>query len=56
MDGRKLYHSDDDTALKAERPVVVSRLFHVFRRNRLELLLEVISSRKVHGITPEEAG
>jgi len=40
-----LYHPDDDTAMKAAQEAVVVRLFHAARRNRLEVLLEVIPSK-----------
>ena len=39
------YHPDDTDAMKAEQEAVVQRLFHAARRNRLELLLEVIPSK-----------
>jgi 5-dehydro-2-deoxygluconokinase len=39
------YHPDDDAAMKVEQEGVVSRLFHACRRNRLEMLLEIIPSK-----------
>ena len=39
------YHSDDPDAMKAEQEDVIVRLFQASRRNRLEFLLEVISSK-----------
>lgn len=39
------YHPDDSTAMKAEQEAVVTRLFHASRRNRLEMLLEIIPSK-----------
>lgn len=39
------YHPDDDDATKAAQEDTVRRLFHACRRNRLELLLEVIPSK-----------
>ncbi|MCA3445074.1 MAG: 5-dehydro-2-deoxygluconokinase [Rhodobacter sp.] len=39
------YHPDDTAQMKAEQEAVVTRLFHAARRNRLELLLEIIPSK-----------
>ncbi len=39
------YHPDDDASMKAEQEAVVTRLFQSARRNRLELLLEIIPSK-----------
>jgi 5-dehydro-2-deoxygluconokinase len=39
------YHPDDAPAMKAEQEATVTRLFHAARRNRLELLLEIIPSK-----------
>ena len=39
------YHPDDEAALRAEQEATVLRLFHACRRNRLEMLLEVIPSK-----------
>ncbi|MFN3723964.1 MAG: 5-dehydro-2-deoxygluconokinase [Paracoccaceae bacterium] len=39
------YHPDDSAEMKAEQEATVSRLFHAARRNRLEVLLEVIPSK-----------
>jgi len=39
------YHPDDPEDLKAEQEGVLSRLFAACRRNRLEMLLEVIPSK-----------
>ena len=39
------YHPDDSAAMKAEQEAVVTRLFHASRRNRLEMLLEIIPSK-----------
>lgn len=39
------YHPDDKDEMKAEQEDVVRRLFHACRRNRLEMLLEVIPSK-----------
>ncbi len=39
------YHPDDDAKMKAEQEATVKRLFETARRNRLELLLEVIPSK-----------
>lgn len=39
------YHPDDDATMKAEQEAVVTRLFHAARRNRLEMLLEIIPSK-----------
>jgi 5-dehydro-2-deoxygluconokinase len=38
-------HPDDDPAMQADQEATVTRLFHGARRNRLELLLEIIPSR-----------
>jgi 5-dehydro-2-deoxygluconokinase len=38
-------HPDDDDATRAEQEAVVTRLFHACRRNRLEMLLEIIPSK-----------
>jgi 5-dehydro-2-deoxygluconokinase len=38
-------HPDDDAATKAAQEDTVSRLFHACRRNRLEMLLEIIPSK-----------
>lgn len=38
-------HPDDAPALRAEQEAVITRLFHACRRNRLEMLLEVIPSK-----------
>ncbi|NUB43371.1 5-dehydro-2-deoxygluconokinase [Fertoebacter nigrum] len=38
-------HPDDDAAMQAEQEAVVTRLFHAARRNRLEMLLEIIPSK-----------
>jgi 5-dehydro-2-deoxygluconokinase len=38
-------HPEDDAAVWAEQEATVLRLFHACRRNRLEMLLEVIPSR-----------
>jgi 5-dehydro-2-deoxygluconokinase len=38
-------HPDDEGALQAEQEQTVLRLFHACRRNRLEMLLELIPSR-----------
>ena len=39
------YHPDDDAATKAGQEATVRRLFHACRRNRLEMLLEIIPSK-----------
>ncbi len=39
------YHPEDDAATKAAQEETVRRLFHAARRNRLELLLEIIPSK-----------
>ncbi|WP_309083898.1 5-dehydro-2-deoxygluconokinase [Chelativorans sp.] len=39
------YHPDDDAEMKARQEQVVQRLFAACRRNRLEMLLEVIPSK-----------
>ena len=39
------YHPGDTAEMKAEQEAVVTRLFHAARRNRLELLLEIIPSK-----------
>ncbi len=39
------YHPDDDADMKAQQEQTVLRLFHACRRNRLEMLLEVIPSK-----------
>ena len=39
------YHPDDSAAMKAEQEATVVRLFHAARRNRLEMLLEIIPSK-----------
>ena len=39
------YHTDDDAATKATQEDTVRRLFHACRRNRLEMLLEIIPSK-----------
>ncbi|MHA1158639.1 MAG: bifunctional 5-dehydro-2-deoxygluconokinase/5-dehydro-2-deoxyphosphogluconate aldolase [Alphaproteobacteria bacterium] len=39
------YHPDDDAELKAAQEEVVARLFQTCRRNRLDMLLEVIPSK-----------
>jgi 5-dehydro-2-deoxygluconokinase len=38
-------HPDDAVEMRAEQEAVVTRLFHACRRNRLEMLLEVIPSK-----------
>ncbi len=45
------YHPDDDAALKAEQEATLTRLFAAARRNRLEFLMEVVSSK--HGETDD---
>jgi len=49
------YHPDDTPEMKAEQEAVVTRLFHAARRNRLELLLEIIPS-KVGPVTEDTSG
>ncbi len=39
------YHPDDTAEMKAEQEATVLRLFHACRRNRLEMLLEIIPSK-----------
>jgi 5-dehydro-2-deoxygluconokinase len=39
------YHPDDSDDLKAQQEDTVRRLFHACRRNRLEMLLEIIPSK-----------
>ena len=39
------YHPADDAATKAQQEDTVRRLFHACRRNRLEMLLEIIPSK-----------
>ncbi|MCA3446188.1 MAG: 5-dehydro-2-deoxygluconokinase [Rhodobacter sp.] len=39
------YHPGDTAQMKAEQEAVVTRLFHAARRNRLEMLLEIIPSK-----------
>jgi 5-dehydro-2-deoxygluconokinase len=39
------YHPDDTADMKAEQEATVVRLFHAARRNRLEMLLEIIPSK-----------
>lgn len=39
------YHPDDEQALREKQEQTVQRLFHTARRNRLEMLLEVIPSK-----------
>ncbi|NKN37270.1 5-dehydro-2-deoxygluconokinase [Agrobacterium sp. a22-2] len=39
------YHPDDDAAMRADQEATVSRLYAAARRNRLEMLLEVIPSK-----------
>jgi 5-dehydro-2-deoxygluconokinase len=38
-------HPDDAAGMQAEQEAVITRLFHACRRNRLEMLLEVIPSK-----------
>lgn len=38
-------HPDDSAEMQAEQEAVVTRLFHACRRNRLEMLLEIIPSK-----------
>lgn len=38
-------HPDDPSALAAEQEATLTRLFHACRRNRLEMLLEIIPSK-----------
>lgn len=39
------YHPDDTADMKADQEATVVRLFHAARRNRLEMLLEIIPSK-----------
>ena len=39
------YHPDDRDDMKAEQEATIIRLFHACRRNRLEMLLEIIPSK-----------
>ena len=39
------YHPDDDQAMRQQQEDTVTRLFHACRRNRLEMLLEIIPSK-----------
>lgn len=39
------YHPDDTDEMKAQQEATVTRLFHACRRNRLEMLLEIIPSK-----------
>ncbi len=39
------YHPDDTAEMKAEQEATVTRLFQACRRNRLEMLLEIIPSK-----------
>lgn len=39
------YHPDDDAAMRQRQEETVTRLFHACRRNRLEMLLEIIPSK-----------
>jgi 5-dehydro-2-deoxygluconokinase len=39
------YHPDDDAATKAAQEDTLVRLFHACRRNRLEMLMEIIPSK-----------
>lgn len=39
------YHPGDDAATRADQEATVTRLFHACRRNRLEMLLEIIPSK-----------
>jgi len=39
------YHPDDDEAMRKAQEDTVTRLFHACRRNRLEMLLEIIPSK-----------
>lgn len=39
------YHPDDDQAMRQQQEDTVIRLFHACRRNRLEMLLEIIPSK-----------
>jgi 5-dehydro-2-deoxygluconokinase len=50
------YHPDDDAETKAQQEDTVRRLFHACRRNRLEMLLEIIPSKvgPVHDTTSAE--
>ncbi|WP_319520304.1 5-dehydro-2-deoxygluconokinase [uncultured Martelella sp.] len=45
------YHPDDNAPLKAEQEATLKRLFAAARRNRLEFLMEVVSSK--HGETDD---
>nr|WP_272210937.1 DUF2090 domain-containing protein [Marinicella sp. W31]MDC2876847.1 DUF2090 domain-containing protein [Marinicella sp. W31] len=45
------YHPDDDDALKTDQEATLKRLFAAARRNRLEFLMEVVSSK--HGETDD---
>ncbi|MDZ4311873.1 MAG: 5-dehydro-2-deoxygluconokinase [Cypionkella sp.] len=38
-------HPDDQPEMQAEQEAVITRLFHACRRNRLEMLLEIIPSK-----------
>ena len=38
-------HPDDSAEMQAEQEAVITRLFHACRRNRLEMLLEIIPSK-----------
>jgi 5-dehydro-2-deoxygluconokinase len=49
------YHPDDTAELRAEQEATVKRLFEAARRNRLEMLLEVIPS-KVGSANDETVG
>jgi len=49
------YHPDDTAELRAEQEATVKRLFEAARRNRLEMLLEVIPS-KVGAANDETVG
>jgi 5-dehydro-2-deoxygluconokinase len=39
------YHPDDSPEMRADQEATVTRLFHACRRNRLEMLLEIIPSK-----------
>ncbi|MDE3029312.1 MAG: 5-dehydro-2-deoxygluconokinase, partial [Paracoccaceae bacterium] len=39
------YHPDDSAEMRADQEATVTRLFHAARRNRLEMLLEIIPSK-----------
>ncbi|MGB8815201.1 MAG: 5-dehydro-2-deoxygluconokinase [Paracoccaceae bacterium] len=39
------YHPDDTAEMKADQEATVTRLYHAARRNRLEMLLEIIPSK-----------